>query len=62
MSSIIKKMLFKLKDSRVIAEQKLLKTLLDTHSIKTNTAKSWVSDIEFATMETLNSVIPDTSF
>ena len=36
--------------------------MLDTHSIKTNTATSWVSEIEFARMETLNSVIPDTFF
>ena len=39
-----------------------IKILLDTHSIKTNTSKSWVSDIEFARMETLNSRIPDASF
>ena len=60
--SIIEIMLFKLQDSGEIAEQKLLKILLDIYSIKTNAAKSWLSDIEFARMETLNSVIPDTSF
>ena len=32
------------------------------HSIKANTAKSWVSDIELARIEALNLIIPDTSF
>ena len=53
---------FKLQDSREIAEQKLLKILLDIHSVKTNTAKSWVSDIKFAKIATFFTVIPDTSF
>ena len=36
--------------------------MLDTHSIKTNTATSWVSDIELTRKETLNSILLDTSF
>ena len=41
--SVIQIMLFKLQDSGKIAEQNLIKILLDTHSIKTNIATSWVS-------------------
>ena len=60
--SIIETMQFKLNNSREIAEQKLLKILWEIHSVKTNTAKSWVSDIKFAKIATFFTVIPDTSF
>ena len=60
--SVIEVMLFKMEDNGEIAAPKLLKIFSDAHSIKTNASKSWVSDIEFARMETANSIIPDTSF
>ena len=51
-----------MEDNGETAVLKCFKILLDTHSIKTNVSKSWVSDIEFAKMETLNSVITDSYF